>query len=139
VQRRSASSAAENACFTRVNKHLLFLWSRPLTCAPILFCFLTTAAFAAVPTPESHFGHPIGADRQLLDWDKVVSYFYALSRSSDKIRVAEYGRTAEDRPLIVATIAAPDTLRKLDRYREIQRRLADPRITSPAQAEAMFK
>jgi len=110
-----------------------------LTCAPILFCFLTTAAFAAVPTPESHFGHLIGADRQLLDWDKVVSYFYALSRSSDKIRVAEYGRTAEDRPLIVATIAAPDTLRKLDRYREIQRRLADPRITSPAQAEAMFK
>jgi hypothetical protein len=99
----------------------------------------TAAAFAAVPTPESHFGHPIGADRQLLDWDKVVSYFYALARSSDKIRVAEYGRSAENRPLIAATIAAPETLRKLDRYREIQRRLADPRITSPAEAEAMFK
>jgi hypothetical protein len=97
------------------------------------------AASGAVPTPESHFGHPIGIDRQLLDWDKVVSYFYALARSSDKIRVAEYGRTAENRPLIVATIAAPETLRKLDRYREIQRRLADSRFTSPAQAEAMFK
>ena len=114
------------------------MWKRR-ACALILFCFLTTAAFAAVPTPESHFGHPIGADRQLLDWDKVVSYFYALSRSSDKIRVAEYGRSAENRPLIVATIAAPETLRKLDRYREIQRRLADPRITSPAEAEAMFR
>jgi len=100
---------------------------------------LANAANAAVPTPESHFGHPIGVDRQLLDWDKVVSYFYALAGSSDKIRVAEYGRSAENRPLIVATIAAPETLRNLDRYREIQRRLADPRLTSPAQAEAMFK
>ena len=114
------------------------MWTR-LACVLILCCFLITAAFAAVPTPESHFGHQIGADRQLFDWDKVVSYFYALSRSSDKIRVAEYGRSAENRPLIVATIAAPETLRKLDRYREIQRRLADPRITSPAQAEAMFR
>src|SRR5947199_5242757 len=94
---------------------------------------------AAIPTPESHFGHAIGVDRQLLDWDKVVSYFYALARSSDKIRVAEYGRSADNRPLIVATIAAPETLRNLDRYREIQRRLADPRLTSPEQAESMFK
>src|SRR5271156_4802029 len=105
----------------------------------IAILFLAATSFAQIPTPESHFGHPIGVDRQLLDWDKVVSYFYALARSSDKIRVAEYGRSAENRPLIVATIAAPETLRTLDRYREIQRRLADPRITSPAQAEPMFK
>jgi Zinc carboxypeptidase len=94
---------------------------------------------AAIPTPDSHFGHAIGVDRQLLDWDKVVSYFYALARSSDKIRVAEYGRSAENRPLIVATIAAPETLRNLDHYRDIQRRLADPRVTSPEQAESLFK
>src|ERR1700704_2792815 len=82
---------------------------------------LAGLACAAVPSPEAHFGHAIGADRQLLDWDKVVSYFYALAHSSDKIRVSEYGRSADNRPLIVATIAAPETLRKLDRYREIQR------------------
>jgi hypothetical protein len=105
----------------------------------LLSCVLTAPAFAAALTPQSHFGHPIGVDRQLLDWDKVVSYFYALARSSDKIQVAEYGRSAENRPLIVATIAAPETLRNLARYREIQRRLADPRITSPAQAEPLFK
>ena len=40
--------------------------------------------------------------------------------------------------MIVATIAAPETLRHLDRYREIQRRLADPRLTTPAQAEPLF-
>jgi len=90
---------------------------------------------AAVPTPESHFGHKIGVDRQLLDWDQVTSYFYKLGKASDKIRVREYGKSVDGRPLIVATIAAPDTLRHLDRYLEQQRRLADPRITSPAEAE----
>jgi len=105
----------------------------------LLYAVLAAPATAAVPAPESWFGHKIGADRQLLDWDKVVSYFRALAASSDKIKVTEYGRSAENRPLIVATIAAPETLRNLDRYREIQRRLADPRITPPERADAMFK
>jgi hypothetical protein len=99
---------------------------------------ITFPALGAPPTPESWFGHKIGADRQLLDWDKVVSYFYALARSSAKIRVTEYGRSAENRPMIAAVIADPETLANLDRYREIQRRLADPRITTPAEAEALF-
>src|SRR5580700_1623799 len=103
-------------------------------------CLLLLApAFAAVPTPESHFGHKIGVDRELLDWDKVVSYFNLLAKSSDRIKVTEYGRTAENRPMIVATIADPETLRNLDLYKEIQRRLADPRLTTPEQAEPMFK
>jgi hypothetical protein len=89
---------------------------------------------AAVPTPKSHFGHEIGVDRELLDWDKVVSYFRALEKASDKIRVAELGKTVEGRPFIAATIAEPETLRDLDRYREIQRRLADPRLTTEAEA-----
>jgi hypothetical protein len=99
---------------------------------------MTSPAVAAPPTPESWFGHKMGADRQLLDWDKVVSYFDALARSSGKIRVLEYGRSAENRPLIAAVIADPETLANLDRYREIQRRLADPRITTPADAEPLF-
>jgi hypothetical protein len=93
---------------------------------------------AAVPTPKSHFGHEIGADRELLDWDKVVSYFRALEQSSDKIRVEELGKTVEGRPFIAATITEPETLRDLDRYKDIQRRLADPRITPEAQAEKLI-
>src|SRR4051794_13357389 len=41
----------------------------------IVSALLVSALTAAVPTPESHFGHPIGVDRQLLDWSKVVTYF----------------------------------------------------------------
>ena len=95
---------------------------------------LAAGVQAAVPTPQSHFGHEIGVDRELLDWDKVVGYFRALEQSSDEIRVEELGKTVEGRPFIAATIAEADTLRNLDRYREIQRRLADPRITPEGDA-----
>src|SRR5215471_4571824 len=91
-------------------------------------CLLLAAwsAFAAVPTPESFFGHPIGADRTVMDWDKVVAYFQALAKSSDRIRVDELGKTADGRPFIAATIADGATLKNLDHYRQIQERLADP-------------
>jgi hypothetical protein len=89
---------------------------------------------ASPPTPESHFGHPIGVDRELLDWDKVVSYFQALAKTSDKIRVEELGKTAEGRPFIAATISSAATLRNLDHYREIQAKLADPRRTTPEES-----
>ncbi|HVW85125.1 MAG TPA: M14 metallopeptidase family protein [Bryobacteraceae bacterium] len=102
-------------------------------------CLAGAPAKAAVPAPDVYFGHQIGADRKLLDWDKVVSYFETLAKSSDRILVREYGRSAEKRPMIVATIADPDTLRNLDHYRDIQGRLADPRTTSPADAEPMFR
>jgi hypothetical protein len=105
-----------------------------------LLISLATLALAfaqPVPTPESHFGHAIGVDRELLDWDKVVSYFQALEKNSNRILVRELGKSTEGRPFITATISAPETIRTLDRYRVIQERLADPRKTSAGQAEGM--
>jgi len=96
------------------------------------------SAFAAVPTPKSYFGHEIGEDKTVLDWDKVVGYFQLLSKSSDRIRVEELGKTADNRPFIAATIADPKTLKHLSRYVAIQQRLADPRKTTPAEAEKLF-
>jgi hypothetical protein len=103
-----------------------------------LFAAAALMAHAAIPTPESHFGHPIGVDRVLLDWDQVVSYFHKLEKSSPSIHVEEVGKTVEGRPFIAAVISAPENLRQLPKYLDIQRRLADPRITSPAQAEKLF-
>src|SRR5687768_8062986 len=93
---------------------------------------------AEIRTPEAHFGHRMGADRKLLDWEKVVSYFRLLEKSSDRIRVEELGKSTEGRPFIAAIIAAPATLRELDRYRDIQARLADPRRTTDAEAEKLI-
>jgi Zinc carboxypeptidase len=99
---------------------------------------VSLSVWAQPPTPESHFGHRMGVDRELLDWDKVVSYFQALSKTSDKIRVEELGKTAEGRPFIAATIGSAATLANLDHYRDIQAKLADPRRTTPAEAARMI-
>ncbi len=103
-----------------------------------LFLLAACLALAAVPAPERWFGHPIGADRTVLDWEKVVGYFQALAKSSDRIRVEELGRSTEGRPFIAAIISDSDTLRHLNRYLEIQRKLADSRKTPAAEAEKLF-
>ena len=100
---------------------------------------LATAVFAAtIPSPENYFGQRMGADHLVLDWSRVVSYFQTLEASSDRIRVKELGKSTEGRPFLAAAIASPDTLQHLDRYREIQRRLADPGLTSPNEAEGLI-
>ncbi len=99
---------------------------------------LAISTFAAVPTPESHFGHPIGVDRKLLDWEKVVTYFQALSKASDSVVVKELGKTVDNRPFIAVWISSADNIKNLDKYRAIQQRLADPRKTTPAEAEKLF-
>jgi hypothetical protein len=103
----------------------------------LIFIAVLLARFlvaAALPAPDQFFGHRIGADRTVLDWDRVVSYFRALESGSAALRVTELGKTTEGRPFIAVMIAAPQTLRDLDQYRGIQERLADPRRSSPAEA-----
>jgi hypothetical protein len=106
----------------------------------IPLCLLLLApATAAVPTPESHFGHKIGVDNELLDWDKVVSYFQALEKSSDRIKFMELGKTVEGRPQIAVAISSAANIKNLEHYRDIQLRLSDPRKTPPAEAARLFQ
>src|SRR2546423_7166195 len=105
---------------------------------PLLTLLAAAALTAAVPTPKEHFGHEMGADRTVLDWERVVSYFRVLEKESPRVRVQELGKTVEGRPLIAAFIASPDALKNLDRYIQIQKKLADPRITQPEELEALI-
>lgn len=98
---------------------------------------LLPLGFAALPSPESHFGHAMGEDRRLVGWSDVVAYFRRLERASDALTVATIGRSTEGRPMIVAAIAEPGTIADLDRYRGILAQLADPRSTPPDEADRL--
>lgn len=92
-----------------------------------LFALAVCAAWfaaAGVPSPKEHFGYDPGEDYKLAGFAEVVSYFQALEQASDRIRLAEFGRSSEGRPMYVAFISSPANLRNLDRYRDISRRLA---------------
>jgi hypothetical protein len=88
---------------------------------------------AAVPTPKEHLGYEPGADFKLADYNDIISYFQKLARSSDRLLLTEFGKTAMGKPMYIAFISAPENLKKLDQYREISRRLA---LGEPDEAEA---
>src|SRR5260370_24023731 len=89
-------------------------------------------------SPEQAFGFKPGADRKLADWTELTAYFKKLSTESDRIRYEEVGKTTEGRPFITVTISSPENLAHLARYQEIQKKLADPRTTSPEQAKKLI-
>ena len=90
------------------------------------------------PTPEEHFGHSMGADRQLARWAPMRAYFKAIGAASDRVRYQRLGRGAEGQPFVLLTISAPENLERLDHYRAIQARLADPRGLSEPEAERLI-
>jgi hypothetical protein len=79
---------------------------------------------AALPTPEQHLGFRPGADYQLAGYQEIIGYFQTLAASSDRIRLADFGRSAHGKSTFVAFLSSRENLQRLDRYREIQRRLA---------------
>ena len=86
---------------------------------------------AGVPAPEDVLGFRPGDDRKLASWASVIEYFKRLAAASDRVKFEELGRTTMDAPFVMATISAPENLRRLSEYKEIQRRLADPRTLGP--------
>ena len=92
-----------------------------------------------VPSPEQFFGFPMGADRRLAHWDQMVDYFYTVEERSDRVVVEELGRTTLGHPYLLATISTPDTIAELPRYQAMQKKLADPRRTTPEEAEAIAR
>jgi hypothetical protein len=81
-----------------------------------------------VPSPRDVLGFTPGDDRKVADWTQIRDYFTRLDRASERVRVETIGETTLGRTLIAAYISAPENIRELDKYRDIQRRLADPRL-----------
>ncbi|MBI2834402.1 MAG: peptidase [Acidobacteria bacterium] len=90
-----------------------------------------------VTIPKQHLGFNVGDDYHLATYTQLVSYWNKLDAESDRMAVVEIGRTAEDRPMIMAIITSPDNHKKLERYREISRRLALAEGLTDEQARAL--
>src|SRR5688500_12015811 len=92
---------------------------------------------SGLTSPESFFGFPMGADRKLANWDKLLEYYRLLAKSSNKMQLVELGKTSEGRPYVAIFISSPGNLAKLDHYRQLNARLADPRGLSEADARKL--
>jgi Zinc carboxypeptidase len=85
--------------------------------------FATAQAPAGLQTPEQFFGFRIGSDNKLARWDRIVEYFRQVDASSDRIQMRELGKSTNDNPFVLLEISAPGTLKDLDRYKQLQRKL----------------
>jgi hypothetical protein len=91
----------------------------------------------AVPTPESVFGFPVGADYKLFGYDASIAYFRRLAAASTRVRLIEVGKTSFGRPWTAVLISSPANLAQLERWRGISRRLAHPQGLTDAEARRL--
>jgi hypothetical protein len=92
---------------------------------------------ARIPTPESVLGFRPGADYKLATYDQSIDYFKKVAASSKYVKLVEAGKTSQGRTMYYALVSSPDNLGKLDRYREIARRLAHPQGLTDAEARKL--
>lgn len=90
-----------------------------------------------IPTPRSILGFNPGDDRAIADWKQITDYFGRLDHASERVSVQIIGQSTLGRTMIAAFISAPENIRSLEKYKDIQRRLADPRL-NPADGRVDF-
>ncbi len=83
------------------------LWEERFPLAPAVAGWLSPADF---------FGFEPG--HRFVEYDQSVAYFQYLAEKSDRIQLEEYGRTYEDRPLLLLTISSPTNMRRLEDIRQ---------------------
>jgi hypothetical protein len=93
----------------------------------------------SVPTPESVLGHKPGDDFYLANYDESREYFRILAATSNRIKIINVGKTTRGLDWEIAIISSPENLANLDKYKDIERKLADGRRLTPDEAHALAK
>jgi hypothetical protein len=77
-----------------------------------------------VPRPDAFLGYPLGA--RFTSWDRIVAYLEALDAASPRVKMWEYGKTYEGRPLKLVAVSTPENIERLEEIRKEALRLAEP-------------
>ncbi|MCY4265257.1 MAG: M14 family zinc carboxypeptidase, partial [Gammaproteobacteria bacterium] len=93
----------------------------------------------SVPSPRDVLGYTIGTSGELTQVEEIQAYFNAIEDASDRVQVFSLGQTFEGRNMQLVAISSEENLAKLDLYKEHFKALADPRLTSQAQAETLIE
>ncbi len=86
--------------------------------------FLSAQAVAqSIPSPEQFLGYPLGS--KFTPHHHIIQYFEALAKARpDMMKLYQYGKTYEGRPLMVAYISQPENIARLDAIKANNLRLA---------------
>ena len=93
----------------------------------------------SIISPEEFLGFKVGEDRKLVNWDKIVEYFKLVSAASDRVNVEVLGKTTKGNDFILATVSSPETLKNLEKFREIQLKLHNPENLSDEEIDKLVE
>src|SRR3954462_14132857 len=96
-------------------------------------------ASSTVPTPVKGLGYVPGTIGRLAYVEELNRYFRAVDAASPRVKVFSLGMSDEGREMIVAAVADSATIARLDDYRAMAARLADPRGLSAAERARLVK
>ena len=93
---------------------------------------------ATVPSPLKFLGRIPGKPGELTYAKDIQRYYEALAKSSPRARLWKMGQTEEGRDIVTLAIADEETLKNLDKYKEMLVKLGDPRKITTEQAKELF-
>src|SRR6478735_5554343 len=104
----------------------------------VILLALRIAAAQEITSPEKFFGFQIGADKKMARWDKIVEYYGVLEKQSGgRLKVVNMGPTSMGNPFLMVIVTAPANFAKLERLRQVNLRLSDPRGITETEARAL--
>lgn len=91
-----------------------------------------------VPSPDKVLGYVIGAPEKLTYTKDINRYLRELGKTSPRVRVLSIGTSDEGREMLTAIVSDEANLARLERIKQVNARLADPRtIKDEAEVAAL--
>jgi len=97
------------------------------------------AAQSRITSPEKFFGFQLGSDRKMARWDKIVEYLAMLEKEGGgKLKVVNMGPSTMGNPFLLVIISSPNNVGRLERLREVNARISDPRGLTEQEARKLI-
>jgi hypothetical protein len=123
-----------------VSAFSLILFVAAASAQPVRKVPSTPAAKPAAPKISNFkdlFGWSIGDDYHLATYAQLEAHWKKLATESDRMKLVEIGKSEEGRSQWMAILTSAENHKKLDRYKEIARRLALAEGLTDDQARAL--
>jgi hypothetical protein len=90
-----------------------------------------------IPRPDAVLGYPLGA--RFTSWDRIVAYLETLDAASPRVKMWEYGRSYEGRPLKLLAVSTAENLDRLEEIRQDVQRLGASAGLAPGEKDRLVR
>src|SRR4051812_30927904 len=92
-----------------------------------------------VPSPLKFLGRAVGTPGELTYAKDIHRYYEALAKAApSRAKYFKVGTTEEGRDIVLLAVGSEDSIRNLDKYRDMLGELTDPRKTTEARAQQLL-